>query len=117
MEEKSKALEASRKEILNQARREAASIVTRARWSEKAIKEFRDWEKRGRSDYSASVRRPGTARRPCEWLGPEEEVGGRFPGHARGGRAGLPVMVTGSRRAVSCLSRPTKAGLGHGWVL
>jgi DNA mismatch repair protein MutS2 len=112
-EEKSKALEASRKEILNQARREAASIVTRARVElEKAIKEFRDWEKRGRSDYSASVREARERLKAVrDELGPEEEVELEgSPVMPEEAVPGLPVMVTGFQESGVVLEPPNESG-------
>lgn len=76
-EEKVSSLDASRKEILNQARREAAAMINRARLElEEAIKEFREREKRAKSDYADAVKRARERlNKARDEFGPEEEEG------------------------------------------
>lgn len=112
-EEKSRALEASRKEILSQARQEAASIVTRARVElEKAIKEFRDWGKRGKSDYAAAVRKARDRLRSArDEFGPEDKaVAEGSPVLPEQAVSGIEVTVSGFRETGVLVEPPDDEG-------
>lgn len=73
-EEKTAALEVSRKEILNEAKREAAGIISRARIElEKAVREFREQDRRDRASYSETVTRMRESLRAAQGeIEPEE---------------------------------------------
>ena len=112
-EEETRALEASRKDILNQARREAASMVNRARVElEKAIKEFREQAKRERSGYSKPVRLARERLRSIrDEFGPEEE------GEPEGAPVtpeeavpGVEVAVKGFKEPGIVLEQPDDSG-------
>jgi len=113
-EEKVRALEASRKEILNQARREAAAMVNRAKVElEKAIKDFRDREKQGRSGYSEAVREARERLKVVrDELGPDEEEGAHEGSQvlAEEAVAGLEVAVKGFKEPGIVLEPPGDSG-------
>jgi DNA mismatch repair protein MutS2 len=113
-EEKVRALEASRKEILNRARREAASMVNRARLElEKTIKEFRDRERESRAGYSQAVREARERLRSVrDEFGYEEDEGAQegkrvLPGEAVPGKE---VAVKGFKEPGIVLEPPDDSG-------
>ncbi len=76
LERKTEEAEAARKDLLNRAKREATAIVNRAKVEiEKAVKEFRDIDRKDRLAYSGSVAKMRESIRTArDELEPEEEI-------------------------------------------
>jgi len=111
-EEKVAALESARKDILNAARREAASIIARARDElEKAVKGFREIDRRDRSTYAESVNRMRESIRAArEELQPDEAGDEGVPLTAEEALPGKAVGVAGFQGRGTIVEGPDSGG-------
>ncbi len=113
LEEKAAQAESTRKEILNEAKREASGIITRARVElEKAIKEFRDVDRKDRAAYSDSVSRMRESIRTVrDEVQPEEELDEGLPLAADQAIPGRTVGVSGFQGHGTVLEAPDSSGM------
>ena len=111
-EEKIASLESTRREILNEAKREAAGIISRARVElEKAVKEFREQDRRDRSAYAGTVARMRESLRAVQGeMEPEEEADEGTPLSADEAIPGAIVMVPSLRGRGSIVEGPDSGG-------
>lgn len=99
-EGKMASLELGRREILNEAKREAAGIISRARVElEKAVKEFREQDRRDRASYTETVARMRESLRTAQGeIEPEEAA------QVEGPPPTLEQAVPGAPVWVECLA-------------
>jgi DNA mismatch repair protein MutS2 len=111
-EEKVRALDSARKQVLNEARREAGAIIARARVElEKAVKEFREVDRRDRAAYAESVSRiRGSIRAAGEELQPEETLDEGVPLPADEALPGATVGVAGFQGRAIVVEGPDSGG-------
>lgn len=97
-EKENKLLESRRKEMLLAAKKEASALITRAKVElERAAREFRDWDKKSRTTYSAQVSdMRERLRQVRDELGPDEEEDAQgTPMSASEALPGVTAMVAG----------------------
>lgn len=113
LETKAAQAESERKELLNEAKREASGIITRARVElEKAVKEFRDVDRRDRATYSDSVTRMRESIRAVrDEVQPEEEPERGEPLAAGAAVPGTTVGVVGFQGHGTVLEAPDSSGM------
>jgi len=112
LEWKAAQAEATRKEILNQAKREASQIITRARVElEKAVKEFRDIDRKDRASYASSISKMRESIRAVrDEVQPEDDVDPGVPLPREQAVAGAEVGVAGFAGRGTIIEGPDSDG-------
>ena len=114
LERKAAEMELNRKELLNQAKREASQIITRARVElEKAVKEFRDVDRKDRAGYADSVTKMRDSIRAVrDEVQPEEEIDtGGLPLPLERALPGTSVGVAGFQGHGTIIDGPDSGGM------
>ncbi|MEX0974256.1 MAG: endonuclease MutS2 [Bacillota bacterium] len=113
VEGKAVQMESTRKEILNEAKREAALIINRARVElEKAVREFREVDRKNKASYAGSVNRMRESINAVrDEVQPEEQFDQGAPLSPDQAVSGTTVSVLGFASPGTVIDEPDSGGM------